>query len=120
MDDTLPNFFMTSSEDSRLKPIRKCYIVKRFRAEKRDDYLLVEISPPLDINSYGIQGNPLNKLVLASRHKGVSLFPIKKWPVAVYVLQALIENPEQHDVLRKEEMALLGWAEIYDSQLNIY
>jgi len=120
MNDTLPDFYMASTEDNRLNQLRRCHPIKRIHAKRRDDYLLIRISPPLDGHNYGTSGGQISELVIATRHKGVSLFPIIKWPIAVYVLRVLIENPEEHDVLTDEDLALIGWAEIYDSQLNIH
>jgi len=119
MDERTPDFYMTSSEDSRLRHMRKCFSIKRFHALKRDDYLLIEITPPLSGDAYGIEGVQLNELLIATRHRGVSLFPIKKWPVDVYVLRILIENPREREVIRENDIVLIGWAELYNSQLDI-
>lgn len=113
-------FFMTSSEDSKLKQLRRCIPIKRFHAPNRDDYLLIRVTPPLEGHWYGISSGNITELVIATRHKGVSLFPVKKWPVSVYVLRPLINDPEHKDTLRDDELTLIGWAEIYDSQLSIY
>lgn len=119
MNKQAPDFYMTSSEDHRLKPLRKCYSIKRFRAVRRDDYLLISVSPPLDCNAFGLTDIELNQLVIGTRHKGASLFPIRKWPVQVYVLHLLVENFTEYDTIPDDKLVLLGWAELYDSQLSI-
>lgn len=116
----IPDFYMTSSEDSRLRQLRKCLSIKRYHASNRDDYLLIQITPPLDGDDFGIVGVQIHELILATRHKGISLFPVKKWPVDVYVLRVLIDNPVERDTIMDNEMTLIGWAELYDSQLNSY
>jgi len=120
MNPEIPDFYMTSSESHQFRQLRKCYSIKRFHANKRDDYLLIRISPPLEVPEHGIAGNQISELIIATHDKGVSLFPVTKWPVRVYVLQPLIEKPEERDILKDDEMILIGWAEIYDSQLKIY
>jgi hypothetical protein len=120
MNEIEPDFFMTSSEDDNLKRTRKCYRVKRIRANRRDDYLLIQVSPPFMDSKSGDSSDQINFLIIASRHKGVSLFSIREWPVSVYVLRALIDNPERRDNLKDSELELIGWAEIYSSQLSIY
>jgi len=120
MNNVVPDFYMTSSEDSRLRQLRKCYIVKRFPSPDRDDYLLIRIFPALDGEIFGVAGGEIEQLIIATRHKGISLFPVQKWPVAVYVLRVLTKNIEETRTITDDEIALLGWAEIYDSQLNIY
>jgi len=119
MNDAAPDFYMSSSEDHRLNQLRSCYRVKRFHVDRRDDYLLIRISPSLGGSSFGVPEAPINELVIASRHKGISLFSISKWPVAVYVLRVLIENPSERNMLSDEELTLIGWAEIYDSPIKI-
>ena len=119
MDDKLPDFFMVLGESPGSIQQLKCYGIKRFPAARRDDYLLIRVSPPVDGQRYKVP-KLLSELVIAARHKGVSLFPVRKWPVEVYVLHVLIENPAERDLLKNEELALIDWATIYDSQLNMY
>jgi hypothetical protein len=119
MDDKMPDFFMVVGESPGLVQQLKCYRIKRFRATRRDDYLLIQVSPPVDGQRYGVP-KLIDELVIAARHKGISLFPVRKWPVEVYVLRVLIDNPVERDLLKDEELALIDWATIYDSQLNMY
>jgi hypothetical protein len=114
-----PDFYMTSSEDDNFKQLRKCYRVKQIHTSRRDDYLLIQVSPPFIDSKTGDSSDPIDHLIIASRHKGVLLSSIRKWPVAVYVLRSLIDNPDQGDNLKDTELELLGWAEIYPSQLSI-
>ena len=120
MDKTdFPDFYMTSTESYALGRKRKCYRVKRIHADGRDDYLLIRIDPPLDGRRYGIDNDQVSELIIAARHKGISLFPIRAWPVSVYVLYALILHPESYDTLKDDELTLIDWAEIYLSEENI-
>ena len=119
MDDITPDFFMVLGESPGLIQQLKCHRIKRLHATRRDDYLLIRVSPPIDGKTYSIP-ELINELVIAARHKGKSLFPVGKWPVEVYVLRALIENPVERDLLKDEELELIDWATIYDSQLSMY
>lgn len=119
IDDKLTDFFMILGESPGSIQQLKCYGIKRFPAARRDDYLLIRVTPPVEGQRYNVPG-PINELVIAARHKGVSLFPVRKWPVEVYVLRVLIENSAERDVLKDEELALIDWATIYDSQLHMY
>lgn len=119
MDDKSPDFFMVLGESPGSIKQLKCYRIKRFHATRRDDYLLIRVSPPVDGQRYSVP-DLINELVIAARHKGVSLFPVRKWPVEVYVLRVLIENLVERDLFKEEELALIDWATIYDSQLSMY
>jgi hypothetical protein len=114
MNEQAPDFYMKSSEDYRLNRLRKCYVEKRIHASRRDDYLLIRISPELDGDSFDLPNTSIENIIIATRHNGVSLFPIRKWPVAVYVLHALVEYPAERDKLRDEELKLIGWAELFE------
>lgn len=118
MQNKLPDFFMVLGESPGLIQRLDCYRIKRFHANRRDDYLLIQVSPPVDGQRYGAS-HLINELIIAARHKGVSLFPIRKWPVEVYVLRTLVENPAKRDVLKGEDLALIDWATIYEPKFSL-
>ncbi len=112
--ETLPNnFFLTSTEGYGLDVRRLCQAIKRIRARGREDYLLVSISPKLDGVHFGKPGLTAERLLLATRLGGTSLFPVSSWPLHVYVARPLIENVELHDALNDDELELIGWGEIH-------
>jgi hypothetical protein len=108
-----PDFFLASSEGYRLTEPRSCKRIKRVRSDNRDDLLLVKVEPPLIGQLYGLGGRDIDTLLIASRHKGHSLFPIRKWPVFVHVARLLIENPEQREQIHDDEFESIAWAELY-------
>lgn len=116
MDNAEPAFYMTSNESKSLEALRKCFVIKRIPADGRDDYLLIRISPPIDSRDYGINGEPLNEVVVAAHLVDVTLFPITKWPASVYVLRVLIDEPEKCNALRDDELQLLAWADLYENE----
>lgn len=116
--DQHPDFYMTSSENHDLKPLRKCYKVKRIPVQGRDDYLLIRIDPSLEFYMQSVVDNSDSMVVIAARHKGVSLFPIKKWPVSVYVLRIKVKDPEHRNSFQDHELELFGWADLFPSALE--
>jgi hypothetical protein len=111
-----PDFFLASSEGYRLEEPRSCKRVKRLRSDDRDDLLLVEIDPPLIGQPYGLGGRDIDTLLVATRHKGDSLFPIKEWPVFVHVARLLIPNAEGREHIHGDEFESIGWAELYPTE----
>ena len=111
-----PNFFLASSEGYRLEEPRSCKRVKRLRSDTRDDLLLVKIEPPLIGQPYGLGGKDIDILIVSTRHKGDSLFPIKEWPVFVHVARLLIDNPEKREKIRDDEFESIAWAELYQTE----
>lgn len=113
-----PDFFLASSEGYRLKEPRSCKCLKRLRSDNRDDLLLVKVEPPLIGQHYGLGNQDINVLLIATRHKGESLFPIKEWPVFVHVARLLIDHPEERERIRDDEFELIAWAELYPTEID--
>jgi hypothetical protein len=111
-----PDFFLASSEGYRLEEPRGCRRVKRLRSDKRDDLLLVTIDPPLVGQPYGLGSRDIDIILVVTRYKGDSLFPIKDWPVYVHVARLLIDNPEEREQIHDNEFEEIGWAELYPTE----
>jgi hypothetical protein len=54
-------------------------------------------------------------VILATRHAGASLFPIRRWPVFVHVIRPLVPV-EGRDALHDDEMESIAWAEVYRTE----
>lgn len=95
---------------------RKAYYVTRLAGDKRDDYMLIRIDPPLIGQKYGRGGQDIDQVILAARFKGDTLFPPKKWPVYVHVARPLIDNPERRRRISDSELEEIAWAELYKTE----
>ncbi len=111
-----PDFFLASSDSYRLVEPRSCKRIKRVGSDNRDDLLLVKVEPPLVGQLYGLGGRDIDTLLIATRHKGDSLFAIQKWPVFVHVARLLIENPERREQIHDNEFESIAWAELYRTE----
>jgi hypothetical protein len=111
-----PDFYLASSEGYGMEKPRACWRLKRLANRDRDDLLLIKIAPPLTGQEYGLGGRDLDVVLLATRHAGASLFPIKDWPVFVHVARPLIESPDDRDVLSSKEFELIAWAALYQTE----
>jgi hypothetical protein len=94
---------------------RRCFAVRRVRGDKRDDYLVVRIEPPVVGQPFGLGGQDIDHVILATRHVGESLFPIQRWPVFVHVARPLVPI-EGRDMLHDGELESIAWAEIYQTE----
>ena len=110
----MEHFFLTSNESELFKtPIRKCTILKRLNLGERDDLALIRAEPPyryIDQNQCFVE---IEEFILASRHKGYSIFDIKKWPMDVYI--SMLKNPlnEAQTDIHNEDIEILAWGEIH-------
>lgn len=83
---------------------------------ERDDYLLVRIEPPIIGQRYGLGGRDIDCVLLATRHEGASLFPIREWPVFVHIARLRIEHPEDRDEVNDDELSSIMWGELYPTE----
>ena len=108
-----PDFYLVSSDGYGLEEPRSCWRIKRVTAEKRDDFLLVRVEPPVPIL---LERSSMSVVLLAAKWVDVSLFPITKWPTPVYVVRPLVPDPESRNRLLKNEYDLLAWALLYRTE----
>jgi hypothetical protein len=111
-----PDCFLASSEGYGLEEPRSCKRIKRVRSDTRDDLLLVKVDPPLIGQRYGAGGGEIDTLLVATRRKSDSLFPIRAWPVFVHVARLLIASPEKREQIHDNEFESIAWAELYRTE----
>lgn len=110
-----PDFYLASSEGYDLEIPRKCFVIKSTHSDRGDDFLLVSIDPPIIGQKYGLGDKDIDQVILATRHQGDSFFPINNSPMSVHVARILIDNPQNKEVIHNNEMKLIAWAEIYQT-----
>ena len=108
-------FYLASTEGCNLERPRRCLPIKRLRGEDRDDYLLVSLDPPLYVEASDVGGMELDQVIIATRHRGESLFLVTGWPVYVHVARLLVPFRGQ-DAVQNGEMESLAWAELYQTE----
>jgi hypothetical protein len=109
------DFYIASSEGYQMDSPRRCKAIKRLRGVDRDDYLLIAIDPPLNGQVFGLGGRDLDQVIIATRHRGDSLFPINAWPVFVHVARLLVPY-EGQDAVGNDEVESFAWAELYPTE----
>lgn len=110
-----PDFYLTSSEGYGLEEIRACYKERRLINGHPDGYMLCEIDPPIAGQSYGLGGQDIHRIVIASRHSGYSVFAIKDWPAYVHVARLTRDLSDGKFIIAENDIESIGWAEIYES-----
>ena len=105
------NFYLISTELRDPYEPRTCRIVKRLRSELRDDLALVEVEPPLPRHVYDTSED-VRLLILASRHQGDSIFPVRQWPLPVYVCRLKGKDEPEGDTIASEDLVILDWGEV--------
>ena len=109
-----PDFYLTAAgEYTPLTSPRGCWETARLRDEVRDDYMLVEIEPPLAGHHIAPGIGDVKQLILASRHKGQTLYPMSEWPAYVYVARILDAAVFKTLSFKEEQVEMVTRASIY-------
>lgn len=112
-----PDFYLTSSEGYGLEEVRACYKEMRLMNGHPDGYMICEVDPPIMGQPYGLGGQDIHRIAIASRHSGYSVFVINDWPAYVHVARLTHGFPGDKFVIAEDEIESIGWAEVYESLL---
>jgi len=108
------DFYLTTAEEYGLLSLpRACRQLGRFADVNRDDYMLVEIDPPLIGQSFGLGDKDITRLLLSTRHQGHSLFPIDEWPAHVYVTRLLDQKVISNNRFSAQQVELIAWGLLF-------
>ncbi len=111
-----PDFYLTTAgEYGPLSDPRACRQRARLSDELRDDYMLVDIDPPLPGQRFGLGGSDVTSLVISSRHHGHTLYPISEWPSYVYVARVVDNRTPPASELSRGQVELIAWGTIFRS-----
>ena len=77
--------------------------------------MLVDIEPPMLGQRFGLGASDITSLILSSRHRGQTLYPISEWPSYVYVARILNNQVPSSSVLSQEQVELVAWGAIFKS-----
>jgi hypothetical protein len=110
------DFYLGSTESYDFTEPRRCRMIKRVGYGDRDDCLLIEIDPPAIGQRYGLGGEDIHFLIVATRLEGDSLFPISEWPVSVYLVRSLVPDPDSRHHFGLDEAEMIDWGELYQTE----
>ena len=110
-----PDFALCTEGRDDLSYPRACWRRKRLRDNIRDDYLVVDITPPIIGQRYGLGDNDITQLILATRHQGLTLFPVTEWPAHVYVYRILDDAILSQDFFEGHQVEMIAWGIIFRS-----
>jgi hypothetical protein len=115
-----PDFFLSAAgENDDLSDPRACWRRQRLRDDVRDDYLLVDIAPNIPGQKYGLGDKDITELILATRHQGVTLFPVTEWPAHVYAFRILDRTFLKQAVFEAHQVEMIAWGIIYRSPAEL-
>ena len=109
------DFFLSAAAEASgdMAIPRACWAKGRLRNSRRDDYMLVEVEPPIIGQAYGLGGQDITEVIISSRHRSFSLFPVSDWPCDVYVSRILDDRVVNTSVVEEGQIELMAWGRIY-------
>ena len=110
-------YYLSSLDSIKFAPVRECMFLKKLRFSTGKECVLVKLSPPVIGQDYNMCED-IEEFVLANRYEGESLFPIRNFPCFVFVARPLINNIKERDQIVKEELEIVGWAELYRTKID--
>jgi hypothetical protein len=85
------------------------------RIAARDDYMMISMEPPYR-QPFGIGYRDVYKLIIATRFKGHSLYPITSWPCHVAVFVTSDENiAASPDGIKPDQIRTVAWAMLFQT-----
>lgn len=115
--DRAPDFFMsTAGEYGPLAAPRACWARARLRDTVRDDYMLIDIEPVLEGQSFGLGAADITRLVISSRLRGQTLYPISEWPLSVYVARVVDDIVLESHAFTREQVELIAWGTLFHTR----
>lgn len=107
------DFFLSSGgETDALAAPRSCWQIARMSDSFRDDWMLISIEPPFR-QRHGIGYRDVYKLLIATKVKDHSLYPITSWPCPVYVCRLLHESVASGTEFTANDVQLIAWAMLF-------
>jgi len=117
MSPVSPDFYLASAEGyGKFEEPRRAYRIKRLNGDVRDDYLLIRVSPPVIGQPYGLGAKDIEYLVVCTRFKGDTLFPINDWPAHVHIVWPRGDDIISRDVIHNDELHSMAWGELYRTE----
>jgi hypothetical protein len=109
--DALPNRFELTCDSSEvdLAAARTCSLVAPVSAKERDDYWLAEVDPPFRGQAFGLGGDDISQVVIASALLGYPLSDIRNSTIPVYVARIIDPSVISSKTLKPDQIALMLW-----------
>lgn len=112
-----PDFYLASTECiGDLAQVRACWIRGRLSDKFRNDYMWINVSPPVIGQQFGLGDQDLHDLLIATRHSGFTLFPISEWPSYVFICQIISRKILTESKFTEKDIEMIAWGEIYRNQ----
>lgn len=107
-----PQFFLsTAREYVPLAVPHACFELGRMTDSLRDDYMLVRVEPSFRDEQIGHV--EVDRLILSTRLKPHSLYPIKEWPAHVYVARVIEPTILKRLEFTKTDVELIAWGTLF-------
>ena len=106
-------YYLSSMDSLSFEQTRECVFVRELHFASGKECFLVRVSPPVIGQGYGLGGQDIEYLVLASRHAGQPVDPIGASPCFVHIARPLNDGVCTKDTLETSDVEVIAWGEVY-------
>jgi hypothetical protein len=115
--DAAPDFYLSSSEHrgdlARVRGVRRG---PRLAGPHDAEYLLASVEPPIIGQQFGLGGKDIDLVVLSPHYEGDSLFPVRRYPLHVYIYRMQNADAAKKERLDAKDVELIAWGEVYSTE----
>jgi len=111
----MPVFFLTLHDGYYDREnVYECKCVTRRNGYYSYDWMPITINPPLDGKLYGlVPQHNITTVAILSQNEEASLFPVRKYPIDVYVAQILVDSLEMDNRINGYEYTCFASAVLH-------
>ena len=110
-------YYLSSLDSTKFGVTRVCVFQKRLRFQTGKECALVKVGPPVIGQDYGLVED-IDLFLIANRHEGEGLSPVKECSCFVFIARPLIDDIEIRDEIAKEDVEIVAWGELYRTKAD--
>ena len=111
---TTPDFFLSTAGETDLLAVpRACWARARLSDCVRDDYMAIDIDPPLPWKRSCLGVVDVTQLLISTRLHGQTLYPIAEWPVFVYIARIIDSRILIMHAFKPGQVELIAWGALF-------
>jgi len=101
-------YHLTSFEPENAYSSREVKFISKIQCGERNDYIVASVTPPLEGRFFGKKSD-IVMVILAPRHKGVTIESSDNWPIHVYVCVMKKDALIPSTCLSPDDLQIINW-----------
>jgi hypothetical protein len=111
---TPQSLYLSSLESVRFESVRECELVDLLVFDTGKVAAVAGLKPGVPGQDFGVVED-IERVILSTRHEGVSIDEIDKFPCFVFIAIPGGGREMLSSLIRKDDLQIIGWGELYRS-----